>query len=187
MTSSSPGHVTRLFSRWRSGEERAEEELLPLVYQELRGLAANHLRRERAHHTLQPTELVHEAFLRLFGSQVEALDRVHFFALASQVMRRVLVDHARRQLAQKRIGPEDRVTLHTDSGVTPESQVDVLDLHRALERFAKVAPRPAQLVELRFFGGLTLDEAAEVAEISRATAARDWEAARIWLSGELAA
>ena len=185
MNPHSPGHVTRLFSQWRSGEEHAAEQLLPQVYEELRRLADSYLRRERPHHTLQPTELVNEAFLRLFGSEMSVADRVHFFALAAQVMRRILVDHARRQSAGKRFAPRDRVTLDTSAAIESGTSVDVLDLHRALERFSEFAPRPARLLELRFFGGLTLNEAAEVADVSRATAARDWEAARIWLAGEL--
>ena len=185
MTHLSPGHVTRLFSRWRAGDEDAAAELLPRVYDELRRLADSYLRRERAGHTLQATELVNEAFLRLLGTDVEALDRTHFFALAARSMRRILVDHARRQQAGKRIPPEERVTLVTEVDATPGSEVDVLDLNRALERFAEIAPRPAQLVELRYFGGLTLPEAAEVLDISRATAARDWKVARVWLVGEL--
>ena len=186
MTPRSPGHVTRLFSRWRAGDEDAAAELLPRVYDELRRLADSYLRRERSGHTLQATELVNEAFLRLLGAGIEALDRTHFFALAARAMRRILVDHARRQRAGKRIAPEDRVTLVTDVDVTPGGEVDVLDLHRALEKFAEIAPRPARLVELRYFGGLTLPEAAQVLGASRATVARDWNAARVWLSGELA-
>ena len=185
MTPSNPGHVTRLFSRWRAGDEDAAAELLPRVYDELRRLADAYLRRERAGHTLQPTELVNEAFLRLLGTEVEVLDRTHFFALAARAMRRILVDHARRQRAGKRIAPEDRVTLVTEVDATPGAEVDVLDLNRALERFAEIAPRPAQLVELRYFGGLTLPEAAEVLGVARATAARDWKAARVWLIREL--
>ncbi|MEM7052321.1 MAG: ECF-type sigma factor [Acidobacteriota bacterium] len=185
MIDPSAGHMTRLFSRWRGGDEEAAGELLPLVYDELRRLARAYLRRERVGHTLQPTELVNEAFLRLFGAEAEALDRAHFFALASGVMRRVLVDHARRLRAEKRPSPNHRMTLQTDVRQAPGPEVEVLDLHRALKRFAAFAPRPARLLELRYFGGLTLAEAAEVAGVSRATAARDWEAARVWLSGEL--
>ncbi|MEM9596035.1 MAG: ECF-type sigma factor [Acidobacteriota bacterium] len=182
---SSNGHVTRLFSQWVSGDEDVADELLPYIYDELRGLAGSYLRRDGAGPTLQPTELVHEAFLRLLGSDAEAANRVHFFALAAQVMRRYLVDRARRRLAQKRFDPRDRVTLSTDAAVVGGDPVDVLDLHRALERFVDIAPRAARLVELRFFCGLTLPEAAQAEGISRATAARDWEAARVWLAGEL--
>ena len=186
MTPPSPGPVTRLFSRWRGGDEDAAAELLPRVYDELRRLADSYLRRERAGHTLQPTELVNEAFLRLLGTEVEAVDRTHFFALAARSMRRILVDHARRQQAGKRIPPDERVTLVTEVDATPTPEVDLLDLHRALERFAEIAPRPAQLVELRYFGGLTNPEAAEVLEVSKATVERDWKSARVWLYQELA-
>ncbi|MCG8461751.1 MAG: ECF-type sigma factor [Holophagales bacterium] len=185
MDPTSPGYVTRLFSRWLAGDEEAVDELLPRIYEELRRLADSYLFRDRAGLTLEPTELVHEVFLRLLGSDAEAVNRVHFFALAAQVMRRLLVDRARRQNADKRFAPRDRVTLHTGAAIGGGPEVDVLDLHRALATLAEIAPRPARLVELRFFGGLTLPEAAQVAGISRATAARDWEAARIWLSGEL--
>lgn len=186
MTLPTPGPVTRLFSRWRAGDEDAASELLPRVYDELRRLAETYLRRERGGHTLQPTELVNEAFLRLLGTDVEAVDRTHFFALAARAMRRILVDHARRLQAGKRFAPEDRVTLGTRGTPAAGSEVDVLDLHRALERFARIAPRPAQLVELRYFGGLTNPEAAEVLEVSKATVERDWKSARVWLYQELA-
>ncbi len=195
MNEQTEGAVTRLFSRWRAGDEDVAAELLPRVYDELRGLASTYLRRERASHTLQPTALVNEAFIRLIGTDVEAVDRTHFFALAARSMRRILVDHGRRLQANKRIGPADRITLdtrvtplaETSLAVTPltQSEIDVLDLHRALERFAEIAPRPAHLVELRYFGGLTNREAAEVLETSVATVERDWKAARAWLRREL--
>ena len=180
-----PGHLTVLFSRWRSGDEEAANELLPYVYEELRRLAKSYLRGERPDHTLQATEVVNEALIRILGAEVEAVDRHHFFALAARSMRRVLVDHARRGRAEKRFSPSDRVTLGTGAGATPGQELEVLDLHRALERLAAFAPRPAQVVELRYFGGMTLPEVAQVLGVSRATAARDWEAARTWLAGEL--
>ena len=190
MNEQTEGAVTRLFSRWRAGDEDVSAELLPRVYDELRGLASTYLRRERAGHTLQPTALVNEAFIRLIGTDVKAADRTHFFALAARSMRRILVDHGRRLQADKRIGPADRITL--DTRVTPLAEIpltgpeiDVLDLHRALERFAEIAPRPAELVELRYFGGLTNREAAVVLETSVATVERDWKAARAWLRREL--
>ena len=185
MNEHTEGAVTRLFSRWRAGDEDVAGELLPRVYDELRGIASGYLRRERAGHTLQPTALVNEAFIRLLGTDVKASDRAHFFALAARSMRRILVDHGRRLQADKRIGPSDRITL--DTRVTPLAgpEVDVLDLNRALERFAEIAPRPAQLVELRYFGGLTNREAAVVLETSVATVERDWKAARVWLRHRL--
>ena len=185
-TATSPGHVTRLFARWRDGNEDAAAELLPRVYDELRRLASGYLRRERSDHTLQATELVNEAFVRLIDTDLEALDRTHFFALAAQAMRRVLVDHARRQQADKRFSPKDRVTLLSRVSLIKGEDVDLLDLHRVLERYAQIAPRPAQLVELRYFGGLTNPEAAEVLEVSLGTVERDWRLARVWLRRELA-
>ncbi len=182
----SPGHVTRLFSRWRAGDEDASVELLPRVYDELRRLANSYLRRERPGHTLQPTELVNEAFLRLIDNDLEALDRAHFFALAARAMRRVLVDHARRLQANKRFAPEDRVTLLTRILSAKDESVDLLDIHHALERYIEIAPRPAELVELRYFGGLTNPEAAEVLGVSLGTIERDWRLARVWLRRELA-
>ena len=177
--------ITQVFNRWRDGDDALAEELVPEVYGSLRRLAASYLRGERRGHTLQPTELVHEACARLLGSDVDARDQTHFFALAAQSMRRVLVDHARRARAQKRFDPAERVTLVTRIEAEPHREFDVLDLHDALERLAKVAPRPAQLVELRFFAGLTVPEIAEVLGISKATAARDWTTARMWLRREL--
>ncbi|MEM7585806.1 MAG: ECF-type sigma factor [Acidobacteriota bacterium] len=179
------GHVTRLFLRWRDGDESAATELIPRVYDELRGLAGSYLRKEREGHTLQPTELVNEALLRLLGADVEALDRTHFFALAAKSMRRILIDHARRLQAGKRFAPEDRVTLVTEIAPIVKGRVDVLDLHQALERFSEIAPRPSQLVELRYFAGLTNAEAAVVLGVSRPTVERDWKAARVWLRQEL--
>jgi RNA polymerase sigma factor (TIGR02999 family) len=137
MTAQPDGLVTRLFSRWREGDEDAATELLPQVDDELRRLAGSYLGRERRGHTLQPTELVNEAFLRLLGSDVEALDRTHFFALAAGVIRRILVDRAHRKQAGKRFAPEDRVTMCTNITPGAEEAHDVLDLHRALERFTK--------------------------------------------------
>lgn len=179
------GAVTRLFSRWRAGDEASAEQLMPQIYGELRGLAGSYLRRERQGHTLQPTELVNEAFVRLLGSEVEPNDRTHFFALAAQAMRRILVDHARRRRAAKRPDSGDRITLGAGLGPAPGQEVDVLELHDALERLAAVAPRAAKLVELRYFAGLDNREAAEVLEISMTTLDRDRKLARVWLRREL--
>ncbi len=176
---------THLFSHWRAHDQQSTTELLPRLYVELRRIAGSYLSRERTGHTLQPTELVNEAFLRLIGTGVEPSDRNHFFALAARSMRRILVDHARRHQAGKRFAPEARVTLGAEMGSTPREEVDVIALHQALERFAEVAPRPAQLVEMRYFGGLTNPEAAEVLEVSLATVERDWKAARLWLRRQL--
>jgi RNA polymerase sigma factor (TIGR02999 family) len=183
--------ITELFELWgkvgQAGEdgEAVLEELVPRLYEELHRLASSYLSRERPGHTLQPTALVNEAFLRLFGSAVQPKDRQHFFALAARLMRRVLVDHARRYRAGRRFSPERRLTLDPEGFEAAQAPVDVLDLHRALEGFAEVSPRAARVVELRYFGGLTLDEIGEVLEVSPATAARDWTAARLWLQREL--
>lgn len=177
--------VTELFERWNRGGEEVLDELLPRLHGELRKVAAAYLSRERAGHTLQPTALINEAFVRLLGSEVLPSDRQHFFSLAARLMRRVLVDHARRYRAGRRFAPADRLTLDPALFEIEREPVDVLDLHRALESFAEVSPRAARLVELRYFGGLTLDEIAGLLEISPATAARDWGAARVWLRREL--
>ena len=179
------GEITQLLDRWRQGDEAAFADLVQLLYHELRHLAGSQLRREHGGHTLQATELVNEALLRLLGAEVHSENRRHFFALAARAMRRVLVDHARRKQASKRIPAGDQVTLGTEledgAGLNP----DLLDVHHALERFTRVAPRPAQLVELRYFAGLTVAEAAEILEISLGSAERDWKIARLWLRREL--
>lgn len=178
--------TTRLLERWRSGDESAREELMPLIYNELRELARSHMAVERAAHTLQPTALVHEAWLRLASSEGPFATRHHFYALASRVMRTVLVDHARGKRANKRGG--DRVRLALDEHMDGRSEgqsAEVLGVHAALERLAKVDEQLARLVELRFFGGLTMDDVAQVMEIPKRTAERRWKAARVWLRGEL--
>lgn len=177
--------VTELFERWSHDGEDVLDQLLPRLQDELRRLAASYLSRERPGHTLQPTALVNEAFLRLAGSDVQPKDRKHFFSLAARLMRRVLVDHARRYQAGRRFAPQGRVTLDPALFETSRDPIDVLDLHRSLESFAEVAPRASRVVELRYFGGLTLEEIGEVLEVSTATAVRDWSAARLWLRREL--
>jgi RNA polymerase sigma factor (TIGR02999 family) len=178
--------VTRLLGLWSSGRAEALEELFPLVYDQLRALAASFFRRERAGHTLQPTALVHEAYFRLTGrSQASVRDRAHFFAVAAQAMRRILVDHARRQRAAKRVDPADRVPLDEASPAVAAADVDLLALHEALDDLAQVNPRQARVVELRYFGGMTTEETAEVLQVSTATVERDWQAARLWLHRQL--
>ncbi len=180
------GEVTQLLESWRGGEEQALGELLPLVYKELRTLANRYLRKERAGHTLQSTALVHEAFLRLVDQKRARVEnRNHFFAVASQAMRRVLVDHARRDRAGKRIGAYDKVALDQAPELAIESDSEILAIHQALERLSEIHPRQANLVELRYFGGLTNPEAAEVLDVSLATIERDWQVARIWLRRQL--
>jgi RNA polymerase sigma factor (TIGR02999 family) len=162
------------------------EAILPLVYDELRALAASHMRRERSDHTLQPTALVHEAFMRLLRLPEGAVqNRVHFFALAAMAMRRVLADHARRHRAAKRGGGAARVDLDVADGAAGPRDVAADDLDAALDDLARLDPRHARIVELRFFGGLSIEETAEVLEISPATVKRDWVLARAWLHREL--
>lgn len=182
----SAGDVTQLLESWRGGEEQALADLLPLVYKELRTLANRYLRKERAGHTLQSTALVHEAFLRLVDQKRARVEnRNHFFAVASQAMRRVLVDHARKDQAGKRISAHERVALDKAPELAVESNSEILAVHQALERLAKSYPRHAKLVVLRYFGGLTNPEAAEVLNVSLATVERDWQVARILLRREL--
>jgi RNA polymerase sigma factor (TIGR02999 family) len=182
----SPHEVTRLLELWSSGRPEALEELFPVVYDELRSLAGSFLRRERPGHTLQPTALVHEAYFRLTGrSEATVRDRAHFFAVAAQAMRRILVDHARRQRAAKRIGAQDRVPLDDAMPLSVDPEVDLLGLHEALTDLAEINARQAKVVELRYFGGLTSEETAEVTGVSLATVERDWHAARLWLRRRL--
>lgn len=175
-----------MLARWRDGHDEALEELVPVVYDELRQLAGRYLRGERPNHTLQPTSLVNEAFLRLLGgSPVRPNDRVHFFALAARTMRQVLVDHARRRAAGKRIEADNVDDLERIAVVVPGDSVELLALNQALERLAELDARQAQVVELRHFGGLENSEIAEVLGISLATVERDWRVARLWLHREL--
>jgi RNA polymerase sigma factor (TIGR02999 family) len=186
------GEVTQLLLRWRAGDEAAFAALVPLVYEELRAMARRHLNRERGAHTLQRTALVHEAFLRMVDqTQVDWQSRSQFFGIASQMMRRVLVDHARRRGAAKRGANPARVDLDAvladeDIGVAPaHDEVDFEAVHQALERLEALDPGQGRLVELRFFGGLSIQEAAEIMEISPATAKREWAVARAFLQREL--
>jgi RNA polymerase sigma factor (TIGR02999 family) len=180
----SPGEdVTDLLRAWGDGDLGARDRLLPLVYQELRRRAAAHLRRERRGHTLQPTDLVHEAYLRLIDQRRTVWqNRGQFFGLASQMMRRILVDRARAQKMAKRSGRWARVTLDEAMAAARPPDVDVLDLDAALTQLASFDERKSQIAELRFFGGLSLEEAGEALGLSVATVERDWQAARAWLS-----
>jgi RNA polymerase sigma factor (TIGR02999 family) len=179
--------ITVLLSRWRAGDEQAPTELMNLVYVELRRLAASYMRRERHEHTLEPTALVHEAYLRLCGgASIDWQNRGHFFAVFAQQMRRVLVDHARSVRSAKRWGGLEKQPLGgADVGQAPLESVDMIALDEALERLAALDPRAARVVELRYFGGLTEREAAETLEISMATVKRDWDFARTWLLSRL--
>lgn len=182
---SPPSHVTALLRAWSRGDERARDALVPLVYEELRRRAAVHLRRERRGHTLQPTALVHEVFLRLVGQGVAWKDRAHFFGLASGVMRRVLVDHARARKREKRAGGWTRVELSEAVAIAEERDIDLVMLDQALVELAELDSRQAHIVELLFFGGLTIEDAAETLGISTATVKRDWRLARAWLHRRL--
>src|SRR5215831_14039002 len=182
-----PGEVTRLLIAWNAGDHSAVERLMPLVYAELRAIAERHFRRERAGHTLQPTAVVHEAYFRLVDqTRVTWKNRGHFFAVASQAMRRILVDHARARETEKRGGGGRRVTL--DVGVaTPEpiEDMDFIALDEALTRLKNLDGAQAQIVELRFFGGLSIDETAEALETSASSVKREFRSAKAWLFREL--
>lgn len=179
---SAPGAATQLLLAWSGGSREALDEMLPLVYDELHRLAAGYLGRERPDHTLQPTALVHEAYLRLVRQRdVDWRNRAQFLGLAAGIMRRILVNHARDRAAAKRSGDRERVSLSLVEAPTGNPDVDLLALEAALERLAALDPRKARVVELRFFGGLTTEEVAAVLAISRATVERDWSFARAWL------
>ena len=181
-----PGAVTELLRAWGDGDDGALEQLAPLVEGELRRLARAYMRRERRDHTLQPTALVNEAFLRLTDARrVRWQDRAHFLGISARLMRRVLVDHARSRGYQKRGGGAERVTLEDGLVASPEPAVDVLALDRALEALAAVDDRKSRVIELRFFGGLTVEETAEVLHVSPDTVKRDWRLAKLWLLREL--
>jgi RNA polymerase sigma factor (TIGR02999 family) len=180
--------VTGLLLAWGRGEQKALDELIPLVYDELRRLADRYLQRERAGHTLQPTALVNEAYLKLVNQKrVAWKNRGQFFAVASQVMRRLLVDHARRHHADKRGGGVTHVPLEEAQAAAPAREVDVIALDRALEKLAALDATQAKVVELRYFGGLTLEESAEVLGTSRASVVRAFRVARAFLERELSA
>ena len=179
------GEVTALLVAWSQGDETARSQLVDVVYGELRALARAYLRRERREHSLPPTAVVHEVFLKLIDQRhVTWQNRAHFFAIAARLMRRILVDHARTRAAAKRDGGE-RVPLDEGIRTAAPINVDVLDLDAALDKLARVDPRQSELVELRFFGGLTVDEAASVVGVAPATVDRDWALARAWLFREL--
>lgn len=175
--------VTGLLQAWSAGDEEAGRRLVPLVYRDLRRRAAGLLRREAPGHTLQPTALVHEAYLRLVGQRGQWRNRSQFFGVAAHIMRRILVDHARRRRAAKR----DVVRVPLDESVVPASgrEVDLLGLDEALCELTSMDARQGRVVELRYFGGLTLEEAAEILGVSVATVKRDWSLARAWLFDRL--
>ena len=182
-----PGEVTRLLLAWNAGDRAALERLMPLVYAELRQLAERHFRKERRGHTLQPTAVVHEAYFRLIDqTRVTWKNRGHFLAIASQAMRRILIDHARGRSAEKRGGEVEKVTLDVAiASPEPAREVDILALDEALERLKALDGTQAQIVELRFFGGLTIEETADVMETSPSSIKRDFRSAKAWLFREL--
>lgn len=186
MTENQPKQITQLLLDWRAGDRLAFDELVPLVQTELSRLARNYMRGQKAGHTLQTTALVNEAYIRLIDSdRVDWQDRNHFFAISAQLMRRILVDSARRKNSQKRGGEQIQVTLDDDLNVSDEKEADVLALDESLRLLAEMSPRQAQIVELRYFGGLTEEQIAETLDISSRTVRRDWNLARAWLFREL--
>jgi RNA polymerase sigma factor (TIGR02999 family) len=186
MATPSPGAVTELLRAWSDGDDDALERLMPLVEAELRRLARAYMRRERRGHTLQTTALVNEAFLKLTDARrVRWQDRAHFIGISARLMRRVLVDHARRRGYLKRGGDAQRVTLHEGLVTSPDPALDLVALDRALEALAKFDVRKSRVIELRFFGGLSVEETAEVLHVSADTIKRDWRLAKLWLLREL--
>jgi RNA polymerase sigma factor (TIGR02999 family) len=182
-----PGGVTQLLIEWSDGRREALEQLLPLVYDDLRRQAARYMRHEPAGHPLQPTALVHEAYLRLIDQQrVKWRNRAHFYGVAASMMRRVLIDAARARQAEKRGEGWERVTLsQVEALAAGGTEIDVLALHESLERLAIFDPRKERIVELRYFGGLTIEETAEVVGMSEATVVREWTVAKAWLHSDL--
>jgi RNA polymerase sigma factor (TIGR02999 family) len=178
--------ATDLLVAWSNGDESAFEKLVPLVYQELRVLAQRYMRRERADHTLQATALVNEAYVRLVDvNRMQWQNRAHFLAVAAQTMRRILVEFARHRHRQKRGGDAVRVTLDDAREIAEEKGADLVALSDALSALATFDPRMAQVVELRFFGGLSVPETADVLKVSPETVMRDWKTAKVWLLREL--
>jgi len=181
-----PRNVTALLGEWTRGEATALDQLLPLVYAELRRVAARQLRKERADHTLQPTALVHEVYFRLVDQRhVDWQNRAHFFGVAAQLMRRILVDHARRHDAIKRGDGVRCVSIDEAKDVAASNEIPVLALDEALDRLEKIDAGLSRLVELRAFGGLTIEATAHVLKVSPSTVKRDWRTAKAWLNREL--
>jgi RNA polymerase sigma factor (TIGR02999 family) len=183
MSSTSSSEVTRLLHEWRSGNYDAIDQLIPLVYDDLRRLASHFMRRERSEHTLQPTALVNEAYLRLTGVRVPWRDRTHFFAVFARLMRRLLVDHARAHHRAKR--ESQKISLDEAQEVSAKLSLDLVALDQALTQFATFDPRKAGILELHFFGGLSNEEVAGALGISRATVQRDLRLAKAWLKRQL--
>jgi RNA polymerase sigma factor (TIGR02999 family) len=177
-----PTEFTQLLVNWRNGDKSALDQMTPVVYEELRRLARFFLAAERSDHTLQPTALVHEAYVRLVDQHaVDWKNRAHFLGVAASMMRRILINHARARQAAKREGFTQAISLEDALGVFTNPRIDVLALNRALQELTEMDPQQGRVVELRYFGGLTIEETAEVMEISPATVKREWSTARLWL------
>lgn len=186
MSDQSRADATQLLGRLKHGDDRAAGELLPLIYDEMRAVAARFLRGERANHTLQPTALVHEAFLRLVDQkQADYQSRAHFLAIGAQVMRRVLIDHARAHGRLKRGGSRQRLQLDEALALVPQHEADLLALNELIDKLRALDERQAKIVELRFFSGMTVDEVATVLGVSKRTVEGDWMHARAWLAREM--
>jgi RNA polymerase sigma factor (TIGR02999 family) len=185
LTPVSSERITEILATLGSGDQEALKSLIPLVYDELRRLAHYHLNRERPNHTLQSTALVNEAYLRLVGQELRIHNRAHFFAIASQLMRQILVDYARRHRADKRGAGVCLLTLEQPIALPQARSVDVVALDDALNNLARFDPQQSRIVELRFFGGLSIDETSAVLGVSPATVKRDWATARVWLHREI--
>ncbi len=177
--------VTQLLHKWKGGDAEALNALMPIVYDELRRLARRYMASERGDHTLQHTALVHEAYIELVQMEVGWNDRAHFFAIAARAMRRILVDHARTKKRDKRGGDFVRVPLEEASPAAPPGRIDLVDLDDALQKLSAIEPRKSEMIEMRYFGGLSQEELAEVLGVSLATVNRDLSWAKDWLSGEL--
>jgi RNA polymerase sigma factor (TIGR02999 family) len=185
MNEAQSGEITQLLVAWSHGEETALETLTPIIYEELRRLAQSYMRQERTGHTLQSTAVVHEAFIRLIDQNVEWKSRAHFFAIAAKMMRRILVDHARAKSTSKRGAGMPRVSLDEQAMESQERRVDLVALDEALEHLGRIDPQRSRIVELRYFGGLSNEESANVLGISPATVQRQWSGAKAWLYREL--
>lgn len=178
--------ISKLLDDWGKGNEEAREALIPLVYDELRRIARRRLRAERPDHTLESAALVHEAYFRLLEAEAPSWhDRAHFFGVAAQIMRHILVDHARHRRAAKRGGGGPRLTLDTKIALMPKKEVDLLALDDALNKLASLDLQQSRMIEMKFFGGLSIEETATVLDISPATVKREWATARAWLQREM--
>jgi RNA polymerase sigma-70 factor, ECF subfamily len=185
MSGFAPEGLTQLLLDWRNGDQAALEQLIPLVYSELRRLARNYMRRERTGHTLQTTALINEAYMRLVDQKVSWQNRAHFFGVAASLMRRILLDHARTQLAAKRGGQQVQVSLSEAAGIAESRTSQLIALDEALSNLAAIDARKSRVIELRYFGGLTIEETAEALAVSHTTVEEDWKMARAWLRREM--